>query len=648
MLRGSPERTQAAAQRALDTLPAERVLWVEEKSALHRRLGQGFDAVVLDLHGGIDADMLGICHGLVWGGGALVLRMPPEGQRPEGPSALAIYPYEAVHVGGHLWDRLEEILRRTPSYGEELQVKPVVREVSGTDEQRAAVEALGGFLSAEGHGIAVLLADRGRGKSSALGLVAEGLLRAGISCVVTAAQPEMAAEICSRAQVPFVAAEALASGSPSRVVLVDEAAALPVPLLSEIVERNGHARIALASTVHGYEGTGRGFSLRFLSRARERCERSGAGWLSMSLEEPVRWSAGDPVERFAFDLLLLDAEPALAPIGEPLFASGPVDRGEIARDEGLLRELFGLLVQAHYRTTPSDLHRLLDAPNLSLHLCRDTRGSVIAANLLALEGGLPDDLVEGLYRGAHRIRGHALPETLVVHSGRKEAGALRMLRSVRIATHPEIRRRSAASTLAREVHEAWSGEVDLFGTMFGATPEILAFRRSLGYELVRVGASRGARSGEPSAVMVRPESGAAEALLRALRADLARELPLQLQLMAIDGAPIDSALAEALLAGLPPPEPLAEEELYRAVAHYTLGPRPYDLVAAAVTELVRRHEALLPEIDPDLARVLSLRVLSRAPWTVVASSGGLPSVPAAMRALRRAVAALCARAFGAW
>jgi tRNA(Met) cytidine acetyltransferase len=60
-----------------------------------------------------------------------------------------------------------------------------------------------------------------------------------------------------------------------------------------------------------------------------------------------------------------------------------LDRDALVADETQLREFFGLLVHAHYRTTPGDLHRLLDAPNLRLHALRH-RGQVVAACLLAL------------------------------------------------------------------------------------------------------------------------------------------------------------------------------------------------------------------------------------------------------------------------
>jgi len=61
---------------------------------------------------------------------------------------------------------------------------------------------------------------------------------------------------------------------------------------------------------------------------------------------------------------LLDAAPAPDPI---LTAASPasstfacVDRDALAGDEPRLRELFGLLVLAHYQTRPADLRHLLD------------------------------------------------------------------------------------------------------------------------------------------------------------------------------------------------------------------------------------------------------------------------------------------------
>ena len=50
------------------------------------------------------------------------------------------------------------------------------------------------------------------------------------------------------------------------------------------------AVLAFASTARGYEGTGRGFVLRFLEQLR----REGRPLTELRLEAPIRWEAGDP------------------------------------------------------------------------------------------------------------------------------------------------------------------------------------------------------------------------------------------------------------------------------------------------------------------------------------------------------------------
>ena len=315
------------------------------------------------------------------------------------------------------------------------------------------------------------------------------------------------------------------------------------------------------------------------------------------------------------------------------------DRDRLAENPRTLRELFGLLVQAHYRTTPSDLHRLLDAPNLAVHALLH-RGQVVAATLVAMEGGLSPELSSALARGATRIRGHALADTLVCHSSRPDAGPLSMVRSVRIAVHPELRRHGLASTLVEHVHRTYAP--DLFGTLFGATPEVLRFRRSLGYELVRVGVSRGARTGEPAAVMVRAVSPRAVSLVSELRGELARELPLSLELLELEGE-LSPALKSALSADLPAAPPLTDDTLRSAVKSYLEGPRPYESAAFALTRFVEENAGALAELGAQDRALIDARIRERRAWAEAAVAAGYPSVPAAMRALRRALRALAAQ-----
>lgn len=578
----------------------------------------------MDLHDGPDADLIGQSHGFVRGGGALIFRLP-KCPPDDGRERLVTAPFTAEDVGMRFWGRVERFLAFLTALEAPLPIPPPVTE--GTAEQAAVAAALQVDFSQAGPSRSVLVADRGRGKSSALGLALAPLVAAGRRVGITADSARSAAEVMRFSGGRYASPLQLLEEELD-VLVIDEAARLPVPLLQALVRRHAAAHIAFASTVRGYEGTGRGFVLRFLT------------WLDAQpipvqhhrLQQPIRWDVGDPVEQLVFSLLALDAAPALAPaISGPVVARA-VGRDELAADESLLRQVFGLLVHAHYRTTPGDLHRMLDAPNLSLHVLQ--RGSdVVAVTLVAQEGGLSPAICRQIAAGRQRLRGHALPDTLISHAGQEDAGTLRMVRSVRIATHPALRRQGLARRLVDHVHDSY--QPDLFGTMFGATASLLRFRRAMGYELVRVGVSRGARTGEPSAVMLRPCTSAAQALLHTLRGALARDLPLQLQLgRAVPPAP---ALRAELEVGLGTPLPLSNEAARAAVERYAFGPCPSGAVAHALRQLVVSEAAVITEIPG--GDVLIARVLECRPWLGIAAERGL-SVPAVQRIMRRATQAL--------
>jgi tRNA(Met) cytidine acetyltransferase len=212
-----------------------------------------------------------------------------------------------------------------------------------------------------------------------------------------------------------------------------------------------------------------------------------------------------------------------------------------------------------------------------------------------------------------------------------------MIRSIRTATHPDRRREGLARALVEHEHETWSP--DLFGTLFGATSALLAFRRAQGYRLVRLGVSRGSRTGEPSAVMVRPCTSAARALVDDLRGVLARDLPLQLELMEGDGLALDPELRESLLRALPPPRPHTDASIRADVVAYTQGPRPFDAAASSIHRFVMNEG--MNGLNDEARGLIGERVLQHRPWVDMARDRST-SVPAVMRALRRAVGALVA------
>ena len=126
------------------------------------------------------------------------------------------------------------------------------------------------------------------------------------------------------------------------LLLVDEAASIPLQVLTELLKK--FPRMAFASTVHGYEGTGRGFMLRF----QQLLNQHTRGWKKVHLQAPIRWAKNDPVEHLLNELLLLSAEPKLdsSCIGSSTdYEIEEIDQKQLSEDKPLLNDIFGLLVQ---------------------------------------------------------------------------------------------------------------------------------------------------------------------------------------------------------------------------------------------------------------------------------------------------------------
>ncbi len=572
-------------------------------------IGRSRDAVTIDGHLGLDPDLLGAAAGAVAGGGALVLLMPP---RPWVADAwaerLAPWPHSVADVRPRFLTRLARVLDEAPGVtflGSDVPPRPacVLRDPAtppaATTDQARAISELVAALSADEPVPAVLIADRGRGKSSALGLAAAQL---GGRLAVCGPGRGAIAEVLARAEergvdVAWVEPRDLPSLSSDHVLLVDEAAALPAELLRSAARR--FRRVAFASTVHGYEGTGRGFEIRFL----EALDRLRPGWRRIALTEPIRWAPGDPVEAAVNDALLLAAEPSASVSGPIRYEVLPA--GALGDDESTLLQVVGLLVQAHYRTRPSDVRRLMDAPNLEVILA--WAGTAVAGvAVLAREGGFEPVQAEAIITGRLRPRGHLLPDTLACHLGEASAATLRSARIVRIAVHPRRQREGIGLALLDAVRT--HAKVDLLGSSFGATTDLLHFWQEAGYHCVRCGVRPSPVSGLRSAVVLRAASDDGGVLVDRLRDRFGRHLLDQLPGALRDLAPeVVLALGDHVGPSLPPG--LDEDELLACA----FGPRVFDAAPSAALGLVRSAltSGALRELKPGAARLLVGKVLQR-------------------------------------
>ncbi|WP_373183063.1 tRNA(Met) cytidine acetyltransferase TmcA [Halomonas campaniensis] len=584
------------------------------------RLGGEQDLLVVDAvsrGAGFDPDAFGALAGTLRAGGLLVLMTPPDwGARPDADYArLAEYPWRPEQLTCRYLARLARHLAAAPEVIHWPVDRPPRLPTLSAPSCPAPVrpddpdcltadqaEAVARLMHLRRRRPLVLTADRGRGKSAALGIACARLLAAGErEILVTAPRPaavatlfERLAALCPAGQrrgqafvlgdrrVRFVAPDELvrlarageAGGAGARL-LVDEAAAIPAALLGEWLD--AFPRIAFATTLHGYEGSGRGFAVRF----RERLACRTPDWQGWHLREPIRWAPDDPLEPLVDRLLLLDAEPA--PVGSSAApAWRRVPPAELAGDEARLRTLFGLLVQAHYRTTPADLRRLLDGPGVELGVL-EVDGQPAGVLVAGAEGGFPDELAERVARGERRPRGHLMAQSLAAHAGSRGALTGRLRRVVRIAVAAEHRREGLGRRLIEaEVEEARRGGIDLLGASFGAEPGLIAFWRSLGFRAVRLGLTRETATGEHALMVARPLSERGEGLMEELATRFQRGLP---GLLAFELCDLEPEIAAALLAEGEGPAPDAADR--RDLEDVAYGLREPALVRPALQALVR-------------------------------------------------------------
>ena len=560
-------------------------------------------------------------------------------------------------------------------------------EACRTDDQARAVRAFEA-LSTPGNAV-VVESDRGRGKSSAAGLAAGALALAGDDVLVTAPAFRNAAEVFARAgelvetvaggdsggrdddtdrsrdrpirtpaggrvrYLPPAEAVTLLGGGDSNVpdaVIVDEAAALPVRVLDGFLDES--LSVAFCTTVHGYEGAGRGFAIRF----RERLLDGPFAVRDVRLDEPIRYARDDPVEAWAARALLLDARPAVdEAVSEARLEAATyraLSTDDLLADETLLGEAFGLLVAAHYRTEPNDLARLLDAPNLSARALV-AGGRVVAVALLAREGGLSSETRRRMYEG-ERVRGNMVPDVLTSQLRDEAAAEPRGLRTVRIATHHAVRDRGFGSRLLEEVHAEFAADVDYFSVGYGATPRLLRFWRRTGYRTVHLSTSRNDASGEYSAIMLRPVAGDGDgrgsgkrpgvALLdRHARAFRDRERDgLSDAHRDVDPDVVRGALraCSALVS-----VDLTDIE-WRSVVGASFGPGMYDSAPGAFRDLALAaliEGGATTDLNPREERLLVRKVLQGRTWESVAEELDYVSTAACMRALGAAYEPLVER-----
>lgn len=262
----------------------------------------------------------------------------------------------------------------------------------------------------------------------------------------------------------------------AELVVIDEAAAIPLPLVRKLM---GPYLVFMASTINGYEGTGRSLSLKLIKQLREQSRPgaiSGEGELAdrstgkaaknqessslgsrtlreITLSEPIRYAQGDSVERWLNRLLCLDATLPRAKLSQGCPDPAQCELLHVNRDtlfsfhpvpEKFLQQMVSLYVSSHYKNSPDDLQLMSDAPSHELYVLVPpgaTEGSRLPEPLcviqVALEGKISrQSVINSLSRG-RRPDGDLIPWLVSQQYQDDEFASLSGARVVRIATNPD-------------------------------------------------------------------------------------------------------------------------------------------------------------------------------------------------------------------
>ena len=487
----------------------------------HQILGQEFAHAVYDGLSGLHPDKLAALAGTVKAGGILFLLLPElddlaSWQDP----ALSTVQSHGQSIEYSLFNqRFATIIKPLPAF--HLSEKNgfisnnasyVMHNKIDYEPQQNCIEQIVKVANGRANRPLLINADRGRGKSAALGLAAAKL--AGKKVIICSTQfkathssfKHLANELNLQyntehkqlANLHYVAPDALLNALPEcDLLLVDEAAAIPVPLLLKMLAH--YSRIVFASTLVGYEGNGRGYTIRFSNYIKAHYKASKV----VTLDEPLRFAKHDPLEKHIRTLLALDAqykELSSEQLGQPVHSE--ITQQSLVNNEALLQQVIALLALAHYQSSVNDLRQLLDAPSQRIFISK-INNQLVGVCLIAIEGGLSEDLALQVISGERRPQGHLMAQTLSQLSFNDHYFTQLSARVVRIAIDPSSHNIGLGKKLLSYCESQVKSQCNWLGASFGATAQLLNFWQNLGFDTVKLGYQRDKSTAEHSALVVK-------------------------------------------------------------------------------------------------------------------------------------------------
>ncbi len=514
-------------------------------------------------------------------------------------------------------------------------------KMCATKDQVDAMYNLIDFLCSEEKAF-ILTAHRGRGKSALLGIFLSHLLKdRKIKVIVTSMEKNNVLELTKflklglekdnksifsfkkffngdkiklpygssiRYALPFKALRKKAD-----LIVIDEAASVPVNILFQFLKKD--AKVIYSTTVHGYEGSGRSFNLRFLKSLREK----NVPFREFNMTQPIRYSETDPIEKWLFDVLLLDVEvkdikPEEVDLKKLKYVKPNIE-SLVFENEKLLKEMFAVFVTAHYRNNPNDFGFICDAPHHEVRILLDEKGRVVCSLQIAKEGGLERKKAFDLYYG-ETPSGNLIPDRLIKHYRDAEFGIMQGYRIVRIAVHPNLMGVGIGSLMLKHLEEEVKREnVDWLGASFGSTEKLLNFWFKNGFFPIHMAPVPNPKTGEYSVIILK---GVTEEAYKKMKT-VQKEFMIKLLDSLVD--PFDSVPASLILRILKSYpgdkyEPVLTETQWKRASMYAFNVLTFETCRDCVFELSKAYflSKDKPKINEEQELLLILKVLQGKSW----------------------------------
>jgi tRNA(Met) cytidine acetyltransferase len=484
-------------------------------SKSYGHLGEGFNSVGYSALQRVNPEVLSSLEGMVTSGGMLVIGTKKfedlaDAKLFHDDDSLRYKSDRRIQLSNNY---LKRLVNKILEYGQFIRIDArsdmddllKIKERPNKDYDLGFLELtdrMKEFLSDDYLKVLLVTGCRGSGKSTRLAFMVRELAKKHYSITVTGMISHAAKKILDyNPHMHFTGIDSLATKELSArdVIVIDEVASVPLPKLKELVSTG--ARLLLAGTTDGYEGTGSGIMLKFLPYL----DMRGLSYRLNHLETCFRHD-DDALGKLWKDIFRpgysdnrTAAEP---PAAADSLQMKEISSEDLMKSEKLLADVYSLLSGSHYKTAPSDLRQLLDNPLNRLFILTDEKDEINGV-LWGICEEMKDSMVPEVFLNRRRPRGNLIPQTLVAHCGFKNAGFYRFFRIIRIVVPDSLRRNSYGTTMLRYAEKQLSDRTDFFGVSFGVAEDLLKFWQSNGYIPVKLGMKEDAASGLFSVVMLK-------------------------------------------------------------------------------------------------------------------------------------------------